>query len=126
MALFRRDDPKVIAIGAFAFRAQCVVMPFQSFVVISNILFQSIGKAKPATWMSVLRQGLCFLPVILTFPQLFGVLGVQISQPVADCFTFVIALLITLPFLRRLNEAIRSCPEPAEETGNIEKSEQQS
>lgn len=118
MALFRRDDAQVIAIGALAFRAQCAVMPLEAFVVISNMLFQSIGKAKQATWLSVLRQGLCFLPVILTFPRFFGILGVQISQPTADCLTFVIALFITFPFLRSLNEAIRSGagPEPAEET----------
>ncbi|QAT50648.1 MATE family efflux transporter [Caproiciproducens sp. NJN-50] len=126
MAMFRRDDPQVIAIGAFAFRVQCAVMPLQTFVVISNMLFQSIGKAKQATWLAVLRQGLCFLPAIVVLPRFFGILGVQISQPVADCFTFVIALFITSPFLRDLNGMIRSgnCPEPAKETaGEIEKNQ---
>jgi putative MATE family efflux protein len=108
MALFRRNDPQVIAIGALAFRAQCAVMPLQAFVVISNMLFQSIGKPKQATLLSVLRQGLCFLPAILILPHLFGLYGVQISQPAADCFTFLIALFVTFPFLRSLNEAIRS------------------
>ncbi|MCI1965360.1 MAG: MATE family efflux transporter [Oscillospiraceae bacterium] len=125
MALFRRDDPEVIAIGALAFRAQCAVMPFQTLVIISNMLFQSIGKAKQATWLAVLRQGLCFLPIILTFPTMFGLRGVQISQPVADCLTVVIALFITVPFLRRLNKAIRSNTIPKSEenpdtTENIE------
>ncbi|MVB09785.1 Multidrug export protein MepA [Caprobacter fermentans] len=108
MMLFRRDDPQVIAIGTLAFRAQCAIMPLQTFVVISNMLFQSIGKPKQATWLAVLRQGLCFLPAILILPRFLGLLGVQISQPVADCFTFLIALFITLPFLRRLNGFIRS------------------
>lgn len=108
MMVFRRDDPQVIAIGSLAFQVQCAVMPLGSFVVIANMLFQSIGEAKPATLIATLRQGLCFLPAILLLPHLFGILGVQISQPVADCASFVISLLITLPFLNRLNEAIRS------------------
>ena len=117
MALFRHNDPQVIAIGALAFRAQCAMMPLQTFVIISNMLFQSIGMAKQATWISVLRQGFCFLPIILTFPRFFGLLGVQLSQPAADCLTFFIALKITFPFLHRLNDAIRSGGQkPAEQS----------
>lgn len=118
MALFRKDDPQVIAIGALAFRAQCILMPLQAFVIVSNMLFQSIGKPVQATWLSILRQGICFLPVILLFPRLFGLLGVQISQPTADCFTFIISLFITLPFLRKLNDSIDDevDMEPAEES----------
>lgn len=108
MALFRKDDTQVIAIGSLAFRVQCAIMPLQAFVVISNMLFQSIGKTKPATFISVLRQGVCFLPAILILPGFMGLLGVQISQPVADCLAFFICIPITLPFMRKLNRKINA------------------
>lgn len=48
------------------------------------------------------RQGLFFLPLILLLPMTFGLLGVQICQPIADVLTFVIAIPLVLPTLRFL------------------------
>lgn len=110
MAIFRRDDPVVIAIGALAFRLQCCSLPLHSFIVISNMLFQSLGKARQATFISVARQGLFFLPLIYTLPSLIGVLGVQCSQPIADLVTALACVPIVLLFFRQLNAQIAAMP----------------
>lgn len=106
MTAFRRDDPEVIAIGSMAFRAQCAIMPIQAFIVISNMLFQSIGRQRQASYISILRQGLCFLPIILILPRFTGLWGVQFSQPIADCASFLLCIPIVLRFMRELNVAI--------------------
>ena len=110
MAIFRRDDPVVIAIGALAFRLQCCSLPLHSFIVISNMLFQSLGKPRQATFISVARQGLFFLPLIYTLPSLIGVLGVQCSQPIADLVTALACVPIVLLFFRQLNAQIAAMP----------------
>ena len=104
MAIFRRDDPLVIAIGSRAFRLQCALLPFQALVVISNMLFQSTGQAKEATLLAVSRQGLFFLPLILLLPALFdSILGVQLAQPIADLLTALLTLPLVIRFWRKLS-----------------------
>lgn len=104
MAIFRRDDPLVIAIGSRAFRLQCALLPFQALVVISNMLFQSTGQAKEATLLAISRQGLFFLPLILLLPTLFdSILGVQLAQPIADLLTAILALPLVIRFWRKIS-----------------------
>jgi putative MATE family efflux protein len=62
---FFRDDPDVIVIGQMALRAQLIALFFQPFSVCSNMMFQSIGKNGIATFLSMLRNGLYFIPVLL-------------------------------------------------------------
>jgi putative MATE family efflux protein len=104
LALFRGDDPRVLTIGTAAFRYQCAVTPVQAFVVVSNMLFQSVGREKEASLIASLRQGLCFLPFILTLPYWIGLPGVELSQPCADLLSFLVSIPITLRFLRKLGQ----------------------
>ena len=80
-----RDDPEVTAVALPAFRYQCFAMLLQPVIVAGNMLFQSIGKSGRATFLACCRQGVFFIPLILTLPRVFGLLGVEICQPIAEC-----------------------------------------
>ena len=97
-----RNDPAVVAIAVPALRMQCAAMLLQPTCTAGNMLFQSIGKSGKATFLSCCRQGIFFLPLILTLPGQLGVLGVQISQPIADVLTFFVTAPMLFDFLRRL------------------------
>lgn len=103
VALFRRDDLQVIAIGAAAMRYQCITFPLSSWIVLINMLVQTIGKAKEASVLSLARQGLFFLPLILILPLLFGLTGIQLSQPLADLATFILAFPMGIRVIKELN-----------------------
>lgn len=102
MRVFIAADPEVVEIGARALRFQCLTMPILTLGVMCNMTFQSIGKSWTATFLSSLRQGLYFLPLIIVLPKLFGLLGVQATQPIADVFTFATCLPLIIRFFRRL------------------------
>lgn len=102
IAVFRGEDALVVEIGARALRFQCVAFPLMSWVIINNMLCQTIGKAAKATVLAMARQGLFFLPLILVLPPLFGVLGVQLSQPLSDLATFLLSVQIGFTVLREL------------------------
>ncbi|NLX63288.1 MAG: MATE family efflux transporter [Clostridiaceae bacterium] len=104
IALFRRDDPLVIAIGSTAMRYQCIAFPLSSWIIISNMFVQTIGKSKEASILSLARQGLFFLPLILILPSFLGLAGVQLSQPMADLATFILALPISIRVIKELNQ----------------------
>ena len=101
IALFR-DDPEVIACGTSALRFQCMTFWVQSFVVMSNMLQQSIGRTVPATFLAVARQGVFFIPLVWVLSWTLGLTGIQITQAVADMLTFLCAVPIQLHVLRSI------------------------
>ena len=111
IALFRENDPEVIFIGAFAFRAQCLELPIQPLIVITNVLLQSTGKNWQATLTATLRQGVFFLPLISILPVLWGLTGVQVTQPVSDFCTAFCCIPFLAGFFRELNrKRVTACP----------------
>jgi putative MATE family efflux protein len=102
MRLFRREDAEVVKTGALALKMQCVLLPIQSFTIIGNMLTQSIGYSFRATLTAIGKQGLFFIPAILILPGIYGVLGLQLAQPVADLLTFVLTQVIVVMVVKEL------------------------
>ena len=90
-----RDDPAVLAIGIPALRIQCFALFFMPLSLYGNMLFQSIGKSGRATFLSMIRSGLVFIPVLWLMNTILGLTGIQISQTISD----VISAAITLPMV---------------------------
>lgn len=101
---FRREDLQVIKIGTLALRLQLLTMPFQAWVIMVNMLTQSIGYGFRASLVAMGRQGLFLIPALLIFPKLFGILGLQMAQPIADMLTFVLATVIVSGILKELRQ----------------------
>ncbi len=102
VALFRSEDPELIAIGAVTLRWQCAAFPLVAVCTATNMLFQNIRMTFPATLLSVCRNGLFFLPAVLLLPMWLGLLGVQMAQAVADVFTFMLSLPYAVWIARKL------------------------
>ena len=101
IALFR-DDPDVIRCGAAALRFQCLTFPFQSWIIMSNMMEQVMGKTLPATFLAMARQGIFFIPTVLLFAHLWGETGIQMTQAVSDGLTLLCAIPIHLLVMRTL------------------------
>jgi len=104
MAVFLPEDAAVIEIGALAFRAQCIAMLFMPFSTLANMTFQSIGKSWTATFLSSLRQGIFFLPLIIFLPRFIGLAGVQYTQAISDVLTFLVCLPFVISFFVKLKK----------------------
>ena len=102
ISLFLAGDEQVQTIGTLALRLQCVCVPLFAFTCLANMMLQTMGIAGRATLLAMARQGLCFIPAVLLLERAFGLLGVQMAQPVADVLAFLMALPLTLPVLRNL------------------------
>lgn len=105
-----RDDPEVIEIGTIALRWACVSALFQPLSVPINMMFQSIGKSGRALFLSALRTGLCFIPLIEVLPLYLGLTGIEIAQPVSD----ITAALISVPFAVSFLRQLKARKEPSE------------
>ena len=101
IAIFR-DDPQVIAFGVAALRFQCLTFPTHGWIVMSNMMEQSMGRMVPATFLSVARQGFFFIPAVLILPLFLEATGIQMAQSAADLLTLLCAIPIHLHVLRSL------------------------
>ena len=99
-----RDDPTVISIGTVALKLQLAALFFHPMVICSNMLFQSIGENKKATFLSTLRSGLLFIPIVLIMTYAFGLFGVQSAQSITDVLAFFVTLPMVVLFLKKLPE----------------------
>ncbi len=97
-----RDDPEVIAVGADALRYQAVCLPLMGGIIMSNMMLQSIGKGIKASITSSARNGIFFIPLILILPNLFGLRGVEITQPVSDVLSVALALPLAFSELKKM------------------------
>ena len=101
VSLFQ-DDPGVIEVGRIALRLQCITFPLAGWIVMSNMMSQTIGKAIPASFLAMARQGLFFIPAVLILPHFLGILGVELSQAVADVITIAVAIPLQLKIMREM------------------------
>lgn len=120
--LFQRGHPEVTAIGAFSLRMQCILMPFSGFLILSNMMLQTMGLAREASLVAVSRQGLFFIPAVLLLPLGLGLLGVQIAQPVSDICSMAMTLPLTfrvLADLKRKEAQLAAAGEAAYADGSV-------
>jgi Na+-driven multidrug efflux pump len=66
------------------------------------MMLQSMGKGIKATITSSARNGIFFIPLILILPRLFGLFGVEITQAIADLFSFLLTIPFAVSELRRM------------------------
>ncbi len=116
VTIFRKEDLDVIRIGTLALRFQCVVFPLNAWIVMSNMMLQSTGKAVRASLLASARQGLFLIPFILILPAILGLLGVQMSQMCSDICSFLLALPLGFSLLNEMKQAqekpdLATCPQ---------------
>ncbi len=102
VSLFLAADPEVQRIGTLALRLQCLCIPLFSFTCVANMMLQTMGIAGRATLLAIARQGLFFIPAVLLLERAFGLLGVQMAQPIADVLAFLLAIPLTSSVLQEL------------------------
>lgn len=106
MAQFTRDDMEMICIGRTALRANGLSFVLFGFYTVYSSLFLALGKAKEGCFLGACRQGLCFVPVMLLLPRLFGLHGILYAQPAADVLSAVIAVWMAVRLRRELKQPL--------------------
>ncbi|MDI9242386.1 MATE family efflux transporter [Fusibacillus kribbianus] len=101
--LFNRN-PLVVGFGKWLLISQVAIYPAFGLCYMMTITFQTIGSSKMGLFLSLIRQGLFYIPFILILPKLLGVTGIYLSQPFADLFTIITCLFLVRPMKRMASE----------------------
>lgn len=92
MMLFNQN-PAIVEYGSRLLISQVILYPAFGLCYMMTITFQTIGSSRFGLFLSVIRQGLFYIPAILLLPKFFGVFGIYYSQPIADILTLIVCLL---------------------------------
>lgn len=102
ITIFLENNSKVIAYGTVALRLQCISFSLNSWITICNMMQQNLGKVFSASFLSMARQGILFIPLVYILPPLFGLHGLFLVQPLADLLTFLVSIPLQLRVMRML------------------------
>ena len=93
---------EVNEIASATLRYQCIALCLNSFIVLSNMLLQTIRYPIRATILAISRQGLVFIPMIFILSKFFGLKGLEMGQMASDIITFLIAVILQMSVLKGL------------------------
>lgn len=114
MSLFTKGDLEMIRIGSITLRANGLSFVLFGFYTVYSFLFLVMGKAKEGCILGACRQGICFMPVILLLPAVWGLNGVLYAQPIADILSALITAWMAIHLHRELQIAQTNFPAPME------------
>lgn len=86
-------NPVIIDYGRWLVISQVILYPAFGLCYMMTITYQTIGASRYGLFLSVIRQGVFYIPFILTLPKLLGIKGIYFSQPAADILTIVVCVL---------------------------------
>lgn len=98
-------DPKLMEISVKGAKIYLLMLPIIGISITGSNYIQSIGKAKMAMVLSLLRQVIILIPMIIILPKSFGLDGVWYAQPVADFLTTSITAVVLYRELKSYKKA---------------------
>lgn len=97
-------DPELIEKAMRAIKINMLAFPFVGCQMVITNFFQSIGKAKISIFLSLSRQMLFLLPLLIILPRIFKLDGVWMSLPTADTIAFIMAIIMMMKYMRKFKK----------------------
>lgn len=97
-------DQELIDIASHGMRIVLIMFPIVGFQMVTANFFQSIGKVRKAILLSLTRQMLFLVPLLIILPRFMGTLGVWISMPIADSLATVLAVFLLTRQMKKFRE----------------------
>jgi len=104
VTLMFNNDPTLLRLSREGFRIVLLCYPFIGAAIVIQNFFQSIGKPQLSIFLSVTRQLVFLLPLLLWLPTFWGLDGVWASMAGSDMISFIVTVITLIVVQRRLNK----------------------
>lgn len=105
IAIFGESDPLYVEFGMRIFRIQFFMMFINGIQPVAANFFSSIGKPKKGMFISLTRQVIFFIPLILILPMYWGINGIMFAAPIADGIAAITAILFLIYEYRLIEQS---------------------
>ncbi|MFP4382496.1 MAG: MATE family efflux transporter [Spirochaetia bacterium] len=100
MSIFT-GNRQLIELGTNPLRYLFLMMPFIPLQILGATFFLAVGKAVPAFILTLSRQVLFLIPMVIILPNFFGLMGIWYAFPLADGLSVVLTVLVLTVKLRK-------------------------
>ena len=108
IAQFANGNKEMILFGQKSLAANGFSFFLFGFYTVYSSLFLALGKGTAGFVLGACRQGICFVPVILLLPGIFGLNGILYAQPAADVLSAIVTVFMAFTLHRRLSREERN------------------
>lgn len=98
------SDPELLKNSVRGIRINMIAFPLIGSQAVITNFFQSIGKAKISIFLSLSRQMIFLLPLLIALPPLMGIDGVWTAMPASDAIAFVVTWIVMIRYMRKFNQ----------------------
>lgn len=102
---FANGNEAMITVGQKSLMVNGFSFFLFGFYTVYSSLFLALGKGTAGFILGACRQGICFVPVILLLPALWGMNGILYAQPIADIISAIVTTFMALHLHKELAEA---------------------
>ena len=103
IAQFANGNKEMILFGQKSLAANGFSFFLFGFYTVYSSLLLALGKGTAGFLLGACRQGICFIPVILLLPEIFGLNGILYAQPAADILSAIVTVFMAFTLHRRLS-----------------------
>lgn len=96
ISVFGKGSEEYVAFAVRYFRIYLFCTFLNNIQPFTSSFFSAIGKPKMGLFMSLTRQILFLLPLIIIFPLVWGIDGIMYAGPIADCLAFMVCMVIII------------------------------
>ena len=100
---FTTGNEEMILVGQKSLIANGFSFFLFGFYTVYSSLFLALGKGAAGFFLGACRQGICFIPVILLLPMVWGINGIMYAQPIADILSTIITMYMALKLHKELS-----------------------
>lgn len=105
VSIFNSSDKELVKLGVLTMNISFLFVPIIGFQIVGSSYFQAVGKPKHATFLSLSRQVLILIPLLLILPKFFGFQGVVGSMPVSDILASIVTAIFLYYEIRHLDDS---------------------
>lgn len=102
--VFNNTDENLIQMGSQGLRILLIMLPIIGFAIVCTNYFQAIAKAKLSMILSLLRQVILLIPLIIILPNKFELKGVWMAQPIADLTSAIVVGIFIFKEIKGMKE----------------------
>ncbi len=94
------DEAQTVSLGVDFVKRWILCAPGMCMVMMLNSIFQAMGKWKQSMFLSVFRQAILLIPLLIFMNSVMGKYGLVWSQPLSDNISMVIGFVLYFLMLR--------------------------
>lgn len=103
--MFGTESDLYMEFAVLTFRIFLMLITFTCTIKMTSIFFQAVGDPLKAAIVSLLRDIVCFIPVVIILPKFYGVVGALWAAPVADVIGIIVSIILVIIFFKKLNKS---------------------